>query len=216
MAKDWYSIEELSCHLDMSEEDIERLLLLGELIPSIFLPSTNLLRKDYTAGDNASKWAMRHGIFEIVEYEKLRWRYSSGGYSQKMCDIPSEGLQLRQDGQLFKVRCDPFSSTRPLTFSMNDLVITAKSVAAYQGKKSDYGAATLEYLDSAHPFHSKELAAAVEVWMILYGDGEPKPGRGHKDQIKAHLTGRGFSREAIERIATVVNPNKKGGAPVTS
>lgn len=213
MAKDWYSIEELSYHLNITEEDIERLLLLGELTPYIFLPSTTLLRMDHAEGK--SKWDTRHGIFEIVEYEKLRWRYSSGGYSQEMCDIPREGLQLRQDGQLFKVRCDPVI-TRPLTFSKNDIVITAKSVATYQGKKSDYGAATLEYLDSAHPFHSKELAAAVEVWTILYGNGKAKPGRGHKDQIRAHLNGKGFSREAIERIATVVNPNKKGGAPVTS
>jgi len=70
------------------------------------------------------------------------------------------------------------------------------------------------YLDPEHEYYAEELAVAIQTWMKLYDkDGNIKTGRGHKDQIKAALAGRGLSGEAIDRIATLINPKsrKKGG-----
>jgi hypothetical protein len=72
------------------------------------------------------------------------------------------------------------------------------------------------YLDPSYKegeFYSEELAAAVRAWLALYDGGKFKPNRGHKEQIKKELMGKGLSNAAIERIATLVNPNKDGGAP---
>lgn len=70
------------------------------------------------------------------------------------------------------------------------------------------------YLDSNHKYYSKELAVSVKVWLALYGEGgEYKPRQSHKDQITKLLDGNGFTHAAIKRIATLVNPNKVGGAP---
>ena len=71
------------------------------------------------------------------------------------------------------------------------------------------------YLDPNHVHYSKELAVAVKTWLALYGTRATfNPKKGHKTQIKAALTGNGFSSSAIDRISTVINPNKEGGAPI--
>ena len=72
------------------------------------------------------------------------------------------------------------------------------------------------YLDPNHEYYSAELAIAIEVWQKLYESGTIRANRAGKKQIKDLLEGRGLSNEAINRISTLVNPNKKGGAPVTS
>jgi len=72
------------------------------------------------------------------------------------------------------------------------------------------------YLDPQHKHYSKELALAVTAWLALYGNnGKFKPFKSHIKQIKATLAGNDLSPNMIEKIATVVNPNKKGGAPAT-
>lgn len=74
-------------------------------------------------------------------------------------------------------------------------------------------AVTADYLDSTHTYYSEELATAVNTWLELYGNGKIKTKQGHKSQIEKVLAGKGLSASAIDRIATLVNPNKKGGAP---
>lgn len=73
------------------------------------------------------------------------------------------------------------------------------------------------YLSKDHPYFSAELDAAVSVWMALYESGEFKSKISHKKQIEEWLTtnrkSQSFSAAAIERIVTLVNPQKKGGAP---
>jgi hypothetical protein len=69
-----------------------------------------------------------------------------------------------------------------------------------------------------HPFHSEELAVAVSVWEALYAARSGiKPKGGHKKFITDWLRDNhpGLSNEAMERIATLVNPNKRGGVPST-
>lgn len=72
-----------------------------------------------------------------------------------------------------------------------------------------------EYLDPSHEYYSEELALAVKAWLALYGEGgKYQSNQAHKDQIGALLPKK-LSKEAIDRIATLVNPRKKGGAPAT-
>lgn len=73
------------------------------------------------------------------------------------------------------------------------------------------------YLSKEHPYFSAELEAAIAAWMALYGAGEIKTKHAPKKQIKDWLQNNrksvSSSAEALERIATLINHKKKGGAP---
>ena len=76
------------------------------------------------------------------------------------------------------------------------------------------------YLDPEYSIQSDELQVAVHAWTALYVDGAYKPkGLGHKPQIEAwlsrHYPDPRLTKTARTRIATVVNPNKDGGNPIT-
>jgi hypothetical protein len=74
----------------------------------------------------------------------------------------------------------------------------------------------LTFMDPEHQFYSEELALAVKAWMELYSDGgKYQRNQAHKKQIVAMLKGKGLSGAAVERIATLVNPGKRGGAPAS-
>lgn len=74
----------------------------------------------------------------------------------------------------------------------------------------------LPYLDAGHEFYSQELALAVKTWLALYGEGgKYRSNQAHKEQIESTLQGEDLSKSATERIITLVNPQKKGGAPAT-
>lgn len=73
------------------------------------------------------------------------------------------------------------------------------------------------YLDPNDAHYSEKLAAAVGAWIAIYADGGYQTGMAHKEQIidwlRAHHPE--FSNRAHEQIATIVNPNEKGGNPKT-
>ena len=76
------------------------------------------------------------------------------------------------------------------------------------------------YLNSSYPIQSDELQIAIRAWTALYVDGGYNPkGPGHKIQIEAwlskHYPEPKLTETARKRIATVVNPNKTGGNPIT-
>ncbi len=79
--------------------------------------------------------------------------------------------------------------------------------------------ASLPYLDSSHEYYSDTLEAAVSAWMALYADGGFKEkSLAHKAQIKSWLKKHRPdipSAYARKGTATVVNPDKKGGNPLT-
>ena len=84
-------------------------------------------------------------------------------------------------------------------------------------QQGGYSAREIPYLSPQHEYYSLELAAAVNAWMALYKDGGHKNKFGYKSQIEDYLRNHypELSDRAIERIATVVNPHKRGGAPST-
>ena len=73
------------------------------------------------------------------------------------------------------------------------------------------------YLDPNHHSFAPELEAAVSAWVALYDSGQCKNNLGHKDQItkwvQANRKEQKFTAAALDRIASVANHNKKGGAP---
>ena len=78
---------------------------------------------------------------------------------------------------------------------------------------------TLPYLNPKHAFPAKELKIAVKAWMELYERNPPDgvPQGGHKKYILDWLnseypSNKDLGSNARERIATIINPNPKGGA----
>ncbi len=79
-------------------------------------------------------------------------------------------------------------------------------------------------LDETYEHHAPELALAVRTWLSFYGDPENIPQRRTKEYLvkKARSLSPKNAREksifsdtTLNRIATVTNPNKTGGAPQT-
>jgi hypothetical protein len=72
------------------------------------------------------------------------------------------------------------------------------------------------FANSSHPCFSIELNAAVLCWQALYGAGTKECLKNRKANIREWLKNncKDLKGEAIERVATIVNPNrlKKGGA----
>jgi hypothetical protein len=105
---------------------------------------------------------------------------------------------------------DPFDMAEFVRREMSLILEQERADAAKKGLNT-------QYLDTNHEHYAAELAKAVEVWLKLYGTcGTLNPKLGHKGQLQKALDGQGLSQSAIKRIATVVNPNKAGGAPTVS
>lgn len=76
------------------------------------------------------------------------------------------------------------------------------------------------YMDPEHPMSPEELRAANEAWHAVTKDGDPRDsGKAIRAAIRKYLDEHprhsALSNEAKERICTVVNWNRKGGAPRT-
>ena len=75
------------------------------------------------------------------------------------------------------------------------------------------------FLDTSHPCHSAELRAGAEVWEAVVSTGAHERAKSVKDAMRAALNAhpeyKEFSTEAKERLSTVVNWKKKGGATKT-
>lgn len=74
------------------------------------------------------------------------------------------------------------------------------------------------YLDPQHPMFSEELSIAIQAWNEVLGGYTDKPNsRSLKQLVRKWLDTNypdpKLSKEAKERISTLVNPDKNGGAP---
>lgn len=74
------------------------------------------------------------------------------------------------------------------------------------------------HIDLDHPDLSEELKIALQAWDDIYARGERNDKLGHIDNIKAWLKKHhpSLSKNAKDRISTVINPNKSGGVPSPS
>jgi len=75
--------------------------------------------------------------------------------------------------------------------------------------------ANIPYMNSDHVYFSEELEMGVSAWMHFFENGNFITRKGPKDPIRRWLKEHypKASLTAIERVTTIVNPNKKGGAP---
>ena len=76
----------------------------------------------------------------------------------------------------------------------------------------------MTFLDPDNKYYSEELDIAVKAWETLFGNsGTFKEGKvAPKKQIEKWLKAnyKHLANNSIERIATLINPLKRGGAPV--
>jgi hypothetical protein len=96
-----------------------------------------------------------------------------------------------------------------------------KKTALSGSGKTD--AKTLSHLlDDKQEWYSEELAIAVKAWIALFDTSKPlSTKKSSRQQIKEWLNnnyGKKYTGSTLERIITIINPNKKkkGGAPPTS
>ena len=73
------------------------------------------------------------------------------------------------------------------------------------------------YMDISHPMHSPELRIAIEAWEAVLKSNPVKPKKGSRKQLietwlKTHQE---LKPAEINRITTMLNPDKAGGAPKT-
>jgi hypothetical protein len=81
----------------------------------------------------------------------------------------------------------------------------------------------LPYLNTEHKYHSEELAIAIETWMALFEDKqyiskkETINNPQFKSDIQKHIKKQHpkLSDRSMDRIGTLINPRKRGGAQST-
>jgi hypothetical protein len=192
----------------MSTENIERLMTRGKIRPSIHLDAVILIPVDNSCGINTD--SVKDGFFEIDNYRAITWKTDKYGDDSDYCDLNVCNITLCQYGESYR-------TTSQIMVDRSELLISASELERFGATRDTLEDEDLkhapDYLDPSHEYYSNELAAAVKVWIHLYGEGQIKKSRSHKNQITAALVGKGFSNSAIERIATLVNPKKAGGAP---
>ncbi len=216
--KEWFSIKELAEEWDTSEDYIENYLLTKKLKSSIRLAPMELDYLDVNAGAYERKRSYG-GIYEILHYDNLDWEINSN--TQIMVAEMSSGLAHSDyDGKILVAN--------NYTINKTDIIITLAEVQQFEEKYQKlYKAESLSqenvipaYMDPSNPKFSPEIETAVSVWLAMYGQGEFNAKKGHKVQIENWITVNRkntykLTNEAIQRIATVANANKKGGAPKT-
>ncbi|QWF71202.1 hypothetical protein KEF85_01515 [Methylomonas paludis] len=81
---------------------------------------------------------------------------------------------------------------------------------------------TPSYLDTSHPMHSKELKIAIDAWEAVLKCNPDRPNQGSRKKLIERWLEDSYpksldilSDEAKNRIATMLNPDKAGGAPST-
>lgn len=75
----------------------------------------------------------------------------------------------------------------------------------------------VDVLNTGHPCHPRELEAALSAWQAVFGAGHKHDGTAPKKALDTWLKEHrpDLGGQARERITTVANPFKKGGAPST-
>lgn len=213
---EWYTIAEVAKRWDVPEEHVDRYLEAGKLSATIKMRLAPLeFCKD---GDtNFTKVRLVGGKYTIFSYHRIHWAPDVNGL--QVCDLKECCVWLFSLSEDRKYRV-----VEPYLINKKEIRIMAEEIIRFEKKHTIVSepdnAEQLRqcpdsYLNPNHPFYSEELATAVNVWLGIYGSGgKYKSKESHKAQIKKELMNCGLSKTAIDRIATLVNPNKDGGAPV--
>ncbi|NVN97430.1 hypothetical protein HXX01_04370 [Candidatus Nomurabacteria bacterium] len=225
LVKEWLSIADVSRKLEMSEGDVEYCLIESKLSPAIRLPLMTLRKCsiEFDGDDiltNGLGDKSLSGVYYINGYENIKWTDSGNGGLYFDCFNRNFFLCGDNSDEFYKFR-------QSYQISLNDILINLNEVNAFESnfeisnEIDQHQKFKPDYLDAENKYFSKELETAISAWTSLYGKGLYRSKDAHKKQIKDFVTihskknNYGLSNEAISRITTIVNPNKKGGATPT-
>ncbi|MFC1657478.1 hypothetical protein ACFL2P_02785 [Candidatus Moduliflexota bacterium] len=117
------------------------------------------------------------------------------------------------------------SEDTPFSISLDSLHVKKKEFNRFKRKmlskkpKQRRPGKEVRHLNKSHPFFAEHLGICVEAWEALYGGKKAgfSPRGGHKKYILdwLHKHYPKISDLAKSRIATVINPNPRGGASRT-
>ncbi len=156
--------------------------------------------KYYSSEDLIRRWSIRP--FDLLQ--KVR-----------ECEIP-----FNSDGVCDIAPLMRMDELETLYFAEKDVADFEEQHPDLKPQKSPYISKDGEippYLEADHKYFSEELSIAVETWLAMYGPaGNLKTKTGPKKPIMDYLEKhhKNLSKSAMERIATIVNPQKQGGAPI--
>lgn len=206
----FYAVEQLANRWECKIEDIEHLIEVGELM---------------TADKGAARYGKRALMLRFFyDYESYEYHKRDESFSDEFTipifDEPGSGMTEAVIEAFIKEQMGVMESQGEL-----EQVILASDVLRFEREHGDQAESTTED-DSRqtarnvpdHPCYSEELAIAVAAWSELYAehDGQ-KPNGGHKKAIESWLRKNHpkLSDNGIDRISTMINPLKSGGAPST-
>jgi hypothetical protein len=229
LGQEYYSISDAAKRLEKTPEQVEYYLETGKLLASIKLPLMMLnFMDDITSNaigfDDVEDFddfidvyttELYEGIFVITRYDRIRWDIDNA------CDFHKNEISLCEHNNWEHLQV--FKFTDSYVVRKNEIIIEEQSINRFL-KKCNYdltphaGLVPLEqalppYLNRNHPRFSPELETAISAWLNIYDSGSFKKNLAHKYQIKQWIEQNRkefrFLPEAIERIATVVNYDKR-------
>jgi hypothetical protein len=161
-------------------------------------------------------------IKRAIDSGELKRSYSSFEDYSYLKIIPEfittddwEGISYHQIAHLNVIYFLKWATKKGFTIPQElDLNSNLDGFSMHMGNKEEMP----PYLDPNHKFFSEEIEIAISAWMSLYNDSTINIKKSHKQQIKDWLRKNHdqLSKNSIERIAILVNPNKKGGVPPTN
>ena len=208
MEKQLYDLIELARDLGTTTEDLIRYGADGELILYVIADEWPGKKTDKSGAKSA---VIVDGQVELLPIDLLKALNSE--YTEVRQVKTPKGDVIKLDSPQKVMRGVHF-----VTAAERDRMLEALK-SAPQSTVAAFGDALPPYLDPEHQWYSETLEAAVSAWMALYANGGfKKKSRGHKAQIESWLKEhRPHLRSDYARkgIAKVVNPNEKGGNPLT-
>lgn len=136
--------------------------------------------------------------------------------------ITGKKIEYETPENYFKVMSPGIKDLSNYYFSIKAVESFEKKHPEYMPQDAPYvtpQGEILPYLDKKHEYFSKELSIAIETWLAIYGTpGGLNPEKKHKKQILPWLENHypDLSKEAKNRITTMINADNRGGAEKTS
>ncbi len=217
---EWYTPEEISDQTFYKEG--EKVMKSLRIDGQRFLNLGNKIRPITGVWD----LIMIDNVFSYIEnkYQKLTGgpEVNISPYGSVFFEKNNLVYQLRKHhegenkGGIYRNSCraEVLPSDSVLVVRTQALMDLQESLSSEESTKGTLSGAS--YLDTRHDFYAKELRIAVEAWTELYEKNPPQhvPQGGHIKYITKWLEENypKLANRAKERIATLINPNPKGGA----
>lgn len=173
--------------------------------------------------------AVSGGTLPFVDAWELHDDYQNGPWESKVDfpALPDPNKLIPEKTRVRQAAFRKWADTKRLPSYRQDVIrLNAQPIITAQLTDTQAPAATEtlilpmpDFRDPGNPLSPIELRASIEIWEIVTSEAKYKKGMAVKDALKEALNNhpehRELSTEAKNRISTVTNWNKKGGAPNT-